>query len=152
MAWIDEAQRTGRTGYRVFRGTFSPTSAIVAWSDGAFGSLDPRVLGVSGGRTALPESVGGAPERVSVNLELDNQDGSLTKYLIGTSGAASTEYTTDSFLNLSGKLYLGFIDSTGAAIEYAITPTLFCSGTVTATEHAITLSLASSDDGILGEI
>ena len=156
MTWIAEAQRTNRVKYHAFRGEFTDlagaATASVAWSDAPIGSLAPRIMSMGDIHSALPDALSSAPERASTSMVLNNQDGTLTKYIIGTTGAASTEYSGDGFINLRGKIYIGFIDSSGVAVESAITPTMFCSGSISADEHVVNISLSTRDDSIVGDI
>jgi hypothetical protein len=141
--------------YLVLRGTFASTAAGV-WSTRPLktttGPVEDR-MEIDGVRSALPETAGGEPERVTVTVRLHNHDDALTPYIRGTaSAAASTENKGDSFTNYTGKLYLGVRDpADGSLYEQAITPTMCLAGSMSYDGFTVTLPMASFDDRVLGQ-
>lgn len=155
MAFYDIARsKAAYDSYVVFRGTFASGAAGV-WSTRdvktATGLVEGRMaIEPVGG--SLPETEGGDPERVQVSMRLHNHDNALTKWIRGTtSAAAAVEYRSDSFLNLTGRYYLGVRDQAdGALYEQAITPTMCLAGPPDYDGFTVTLPMASSDDRLLG--
>ena len=154
MAFSTYSHGANRDVYYVFKGTFGgSTAATVKWATRGVahssGLYQGIVLDVGAVRRALSETIGGPPERASCSLTLDNADGALGKWLIGTAAAVATSYLDDSFANLTGKLYAGIITPAGGYEETAITPTMRAVSCAF-TETTVSISLSSRDDRVLG--
>lgn len=154
---LDLAKRSDRrTKYRIFRGEFQ-SGATAIWAtapihDATVGPVEGRILNRPRVRRAIPREYGAPPERVSVQLELANGDDALRTLVLGTtSAAASAEYSDDSFLDLVGHLYVGYIDTDGTTYEQKITPELRCSSFQIG-QQTVTLSLVSHDDKHIGDV
>ena len=155
MAVIDQAKRGARAKYRVFRWEVA-SGATGAWATTHVhtptGPVEGRLLSAPRRRHALSGAAGGAPERTSLQIEVDNADGSLGDLLIGTtSGNANNEYNGDSVLNLRGRLYAGYIADDGTIEEVVLTPWMRCVTEPSWGELVVSLALTADDEEILGE-
>lgn len=155
MTWLDTAKRGTVRPVVIFRGTFA-SSAAVAWAtqdvSTSAGAIKGRILSVSPIVRGISDSPGGAPERVSTSIVLDNSDHALDAWAIGTTGAASLEYRSDGFLNLTGQFHLALVNESGLLVEETLTPTLYCSGSLTSSGLTLSVPLASRDDDVIGRI
>lgn len=152
MTWDDLARRDSVSAYFVFRGTFA-SGAAVRWATSRprflSPALDPRMSLPAPIVCGMPETMAAPPERVSTSITLDNSDGALTNYFAGGTDTL-TAYEGDSFLNLTGQLYLGLVADDGTCQEEAVTPTLCVVGSPSTNGTQITLPLSSDDRDILG--
>lgn len=126
---------------------------LVFWTNEPTGSWDvePRMIGApSPFKVGLGATMNGAPERTSLQVRLDNADGALTQFVIGTGIDAASEYQSSSFLDFKATLtYVGVTD-TGTIRVLRTTPTLVLSGPVTVDGTVVSLTLAVDDEPLLG--
>ena len=159
--WVRLARAPGSSAYWVFRGSFQVphpdgTTDVqnVVWADREV-MLSTRIQGrmATPGRIVhgLPETVGGAPERVSTEITLDDLDEALVPYFVG-GASPETEYMGFSVLNLRGRLFYGLQGADGTTTEVAVTPTLVTAGAPTRKGRRITIPMASWDEKFFGAV
>ena len=158
LAWEELARREGVESYYVFRGRYRATDAapgsVVAWASAYVhtddGLLEGRLLEAPGAIVmGIPEKPEAQAERTSASLVLDNADGALSEMFAGGDDPVA-EYSADSLLSLSGKIYLGYVAPDGSTSERAITPTLVAIGSPALAGRKITIQLAADDSKGLG--
>lgn len=143
--------------YWVLRGSFGE-GETVAWASVPVlhqgGPIDGRLVADPGEFTiGLPSAVGAPPERTTLEVEIDNTDGALDRYVVGSERTA-TEYTDANFLTFEAQLFRGTIAADGTCTEEAFTPILAASGPVTVdrAQGTISLALAHIDRPMMGKI
>ncbi len=152
-------RRSWRVKTRLFEGdfydAFGAKTTHVRWSTAPFrladGPVEGRLAVTPRTSFGIGEAVSSVPEKCQATLELDNLDGALTRYVIGTEAGPGQEYRGDSLLNLRGRLYACYLLEDGTYDKQPLTPMLACSGSPTITETTITLPMASDDTTILGK-
>jgi len=153
MALIDDLLRApDATPYYAFRGQFA-SGAKVVWGtryvQHPSGLIDGRMAMPADVSEGLPSALGAAPERASTTITLHNADRALDAYMVGGPDVR-TEFTGDSWLNLSGKLYLGVV-ALGQIAEQAISPTLCLNGQPSQQGGTVQLPLATRDELFFGK-
>ncbi len=96
------------------------------------------------------ESLGSAPELASTNVSLNNVDGALNRYALGTVSGPASEFIDSSFLDFTGRIYRAVVGQGGTITETQCTPTMVVSGPVQDEPGSIHFTLVVRDDHILG--
>ena len=156
MAYVDAVRLSGYESGFYLEGTFD-SGATVLWGNRALqiagsGVVQPRILSIGTIALGIAPTWDAEMQLPSLSLELDNSDGELAAYCIGTTtgAAASSEYGSDSFLNFTGTLFHWAVDASGVVQTQAVSPALCCTRSPSIGATTVTLQLTGEGRGNIG--